>query len=435
MAEQNTENPITRRLTKLGEKWMAFEQSSEAPLVVWQINREASQMIDAFVLFEDTDVGNVPSLFLTFQADFTDAETYAANLIEEFFARINHPESQAYLNHAKVLTNLLSTPEEKTPLAFLQLLSKLAHMVEELEGYFVAYLLPRQNQNPKMWALWIESLLELEFPSKIKILVKEEADIPMFDRVIAYFPEKTAVLQSDIDMSEAMQEVFEEATQGKEEEPGVKLQKAVLKAGQAAGKKDMSTAEAFAKEALEIAAAQNWPNLQVAIYILLANGYIGMQDFETAVARFMEGYTTAENYAKEEPELGKQLEVQTLMGIAGCQLAQKEYEEGGKSYIKAGQIADYIQKNQLALEAWRMAGFSYDYYLDDPFSAWEYYNYALTAGRKLDPSSIKVSTLPYVGKALIDLCSKVGERKKQHEIDEEFIELLGEDWQALIVKI
>ncbi|MCB0583334.1 MAG: hypothetical protein KDD10_28905 [Phaeodactylibacter sp.] len=431
MPEPSQDNPITLRLKQLGQQWKAFEEGSDAPFGIWKVRQDASRMIDALVYMEDTEEGVVPSIFLTFESDFENPETYAFELTREFLTHISHPTSRASLEEGGVNIDALEIGEIKDTKAWLQLLADFAGLVEILNGHFVAYLLPRNNESPKEWVKWLERLIQMDIPDQIRIMLKEETQAPLLGELIANYPDRVVVLEPELDMGEAMQEILAKASKGREEEPGVKFQKAMLGLGQAAGQQKMDKAAALAKEALAIASAQGWPHLQVAVLFTLANGYIGIKDYESAIQSYRQAQQAAKEHAEKDAAMGGQLEAQAIIGEAGCYLGRQDFKTGAQTYALAGPIAHAIEKPNIELEAWRMTGFCF-HYIKDYDNAWRYYRKALEAGRNVESAMRPSTTLPYVAEALLKLHARADAGIKKYELENEITELLGENWQELL---
>lgn len=433
MTQDLQDNPVTRKIAELSKQWMVFEEKPNIPMAIWKVQQEEARMIDSFVLFEASEGGNIPSVFFYFETDFTKPETYAADLIQEFLDKIQNPISKELFKQEGIDVEQLTVGKDKTEEAWLQLMMDFFAMVTGLSQfvkpptYFVAYIAPRKNHNLIAWTWWLEALLEKKIPAKLKLMLKDDKNTPILNDVIDHFPHQIAVLQPNIDMSNIMQEVFDEATKDKQDNPGVQIQKAMLKIGEFAEKKDIASAEQQAKKALKIAEKENWGYLTVAIYMMLAAGYLGIKDRETAIQKFEAARSTAIVYAKESAIIGNQLEVQTLLGIGGCHLGLLDYESSAAAYALAGQLSQKYQLYNLALEGWRMAGFC-AHQEKDYHTAWDNYNKALENGKKMDKAAQQSSTLCFVGEGLLAICKKVGEGKKRVAIEDDFTAILGENW-------
>lgn len=431
MPDQFQDNPVTRRLKELGQQWKAFEENSKAPFGIWKVNQDASRMVDALVYLEDTEEGVVPSIFFTFKTDFTDPEIYAFELIKELLTQLAYPSSRNALEEGKVDIEALEIGEIKDTKAWLQLLADFANLVETLSGHFVAYLQPQHIDSPQNWVNWLERLLQMQIPAKVRIMLKEERQAPLLTKLIDQYPNRVQVLEVDINMGDTMQEAFAEASKGRENEPGVRFQKALLGLGQAAGEQKMDKAAIHAKEALGIAVAEAWPHLQVAVCFTLANGYIGVKDFEQAIQSYQQARQAAKEHGEKDPAMGQQLEAQSIIGEAGCYLGRQDFKTAAQIYALAGPIAQAIEKTNIELEAWRMAGFCYQF-IKEYDQAWLYYRKALDAGRRMDAIVRPSTTLPYVAEALLKLVTKADSGMKRYQLENEIVELLGENWQELL---
>lgn len=431
MPVDQADNPVTRSLNQLGLQWKAFEETSEAVLGIWRVGADQSRMIDAMVYLEDTEQKVVPSIFLTFESGFQDPETYAYELIKEFLTQIAHPTSRLSLEEGGVNFDQLIIDEIRDTKAWLKLLSDFAKMVKPLTGHFVPYLLPKTVSDEQAWLKWVEKLLNLDVPSKIRIMVKEDERRPLFETLVENYPERTQVLVPDLDMGNIIQEVLAEATKNKENEPGVQLQQLMIRLDQTVTRLQMSEAEQYAAQAVEMAGKEGWAHLQVIALFTLANGYIGGKNFDKAVESYRKARQIAADFGVKEPQIGKQLEIQAIMGEAGCYLGKQDFATGAVTYAQAAPLAREIDKPHLELEAWRMTAFC-RHYLKDHTDAWGFYRKALETGEKIDPELRPSTTLPYVGQALLELRSKSGTDQKQYELEEEINALLGENWQTLI---
>lgn len=431
MPLQNAANPVVQQLHRLGQQWMGFVEQSDAVLGVWQVDSQETSMIDALPFLEDTEQGIVPSIFLTFESTFADPEKYAYALIEEFLGRISQSESRASLEQGGVNIDALQLGDIKDTRAWLKLLADFADLVPQLPGHFVAYLKPEDIENRAAWLKWMQRLLSLEIPQKIRLMTKEEADWRWFDELAEEAPGRLQRLVPDLDMDQAMRDILADAARQRPDDPAVQFRQYILETGQAAGEQQMAKAESAAARALALASKQGWRQLEIAVHFTLANGYIGIQDFEQALSQYGQAQAIAQSYMDEAPDIAAQLSVQAVMGSAGCHLAQRDLPTAAEQYAAAATAADEADKPHLGLEAWRMAGFCCQQERDYQ-QAWTYNRLAWTDGEKLAPETRPTTTLPYVAQALLDLRSKAGAPLKQYQLEDEISALLGADWQTLL---
>jgi len=434
MDTDKADNPIVLRLKTLGEMWNVSMQHKAAALTVWRVPPDQDRMVDAFVYLEDSEQGVTPSIFFTFESDFIDHETYAFELIKEFLTQAGRPESRASIERSGAKIEELTIGEIKDTRAWLKLLADFSGMIDVLEGHFVAYLLPGEVSSQEGWLKWLEKLLELELPNKIKVMVKEDARASTFSDLLEDYPDKTNLLEPKLDMFAAYGEILAEANKGKENEPGAVYQKLCLQLNEAVAQKNMGLANKIASDAIAITQAEEWPNLEVAIYFILANGYLGQRDLEAAKQQYEKSRATSIVFAEQNPAIGHQLEIQSIMGIAGITLGEQDFTGAAELYASSAPIATKIDKPILVLEAWRMSGFCYQQDGAIP-QAWEQYQLAWEAGKTLDTSVRLSTTMPYVAKSLLEIREKSRSNMKLYELEDEIAAGLGTEWVSILAAL
>ena len=138
---------------------------------------------------------------------------------------------------------------------------------------------------------------------------------------------------------------------------------------------------------------------------------------------------------------GKQLVIHTAMAEASCLIGLKRYLDAASIYDQnAEQIMEHSMSDdeatnlRMILENQRMAAYCYSVKKQREL-AWERSVKALVTAKEMDDETKQGSTLPYVGQALLELAKKRPYKKQKDWIQEQMIELLGEDWeQALETK-
>jgi len=432
MAEHLINNPVTDKLRQLGEQWKVLQETSDALIGVWKVNEDQSQMVDALVFLEDTGYGVLENtVFMNFQTPFVNKETYAHDLIREFLIMVGHPLAQDNLRERGLDYKQIRIDEIKDTKAWLKVLRDFTEMLHNKER-IVPYLIPENIENKKEWLEWLDKYIQVNAGEKVvRPMLKQITPDDTLDDLIKAYPMFIEVLQTDMDTYNLMLEVLEKAHEGKENEPGAKLQKALVKIGEASGKLDMPKAEQLAEEAIEIVKTQGWPHLEANVLVVLANGYIGLKDYDAAIKRFQEARAAAQEYVEQDRNIAGNLEITTIFGEAGCYIGKQDFEMAGETYIQAAPIAKEIDKIHFELEAWRMTGFcrqSSKEYED----AWDAYQKAWETGRKMEPESRTSTTLPYVAKAMVEIRGKANAPIKKYDLEDEIMELLGENWQELI---
>jgi len=432
MAEHLINNPVTDKLRQLGEQWKVFQETSDAIIGVWKVDEEQAKLVDAFVFLEDTGYGVLENTaFINFRTPFVNKETYAHDLIIEFLITVGHPLAQDNLRKRGLDYKQIKIDEIKDTKAWLKVLRDFTGMLHNKE-HIVPYLIPESIENNKEWLEWLDKYIQVNAGEKVvRPMLKQATQDDTLDDLIKAYPVFVEVLQTDADTYNLMSEVLEKAHEGRENELGAKFQKALVKIGEASSKLEMPKAEKLAEEALNIVKAEDWPHLQVTVLVVLANGYIGLKDYDTAIARFKEARGAALKYVEQDQYIAKQLQINAIMGEAGCHIGKKDFETAGEIYEQAAPLAQEIERPNFELEAWRMTGFCYQR-VKKYDVAWDSYQKAWQAGKKMDAQMRQATTLPHVAEAMTDIRGKAQAPIKKYELDDEITQLLGENWRELI---
>jgi|GEM_PF-1703150 len=434
MSDHFIDNPVTRKLNQLGEQWKEFEETSNALIGVWKVNEEQVRMIEGLVYMEDSEQKVVEaSVFIAFENPFDDPETYASGLIQEFQNKAANPVSKQALKGRGIDIDTLQIDEIQDTKAWLKLMSDFVQLLGEPVENFVAYLMPSYMYDNKQFVKWIEKFLHVNSSGVVKLMLREEIKHPILDDLFKKYPDYVKPLEPDIDMTNIYNEIFDEAAKGKEEEPATKFEKAMLNATMASNELNLPKAEKIANEAIKIAEEHGWYQYQTGIYIMLANGYIGLKDFDMALQRCKAARESAIKYAPENEKVSKQCQVTAIMGEAGCHLGKQDFESGAEIYAQAAPLAKDIETPHLEVEAWRMTAYCYQYVRKHKL-AWEYYNKAWEAGKKMKAEERPNTTLPYVAQGLMKTRSKADINISKRDLENEIIEMLGENWQNNLAK-
>jgi len=129
MAQQSQDNPVTRKIDELSKQWVAFEEKAKIPMAIWKVQEDEARMIDSLVLFEASEGGNIPSVFFYFDTDFTQPETYAADLIQEFLDKIQNPISKELFKQGGIDVEKLKVGKNKNEAAWMKLLMDFLDLV------------------------------------------------------------------------------------------------------------------------------------------------------------------------------------------------------------------------------------------------------------------------------------------------------------------
>lgn len=433
MPEPFVDNPITRRLDVMQEKWMEFEAVPDLRIGRWLLENNEVDMISGLLAVENTEAAKLSSFLLRYETSFTGPDAYPGALISDFWNFLHSEEAQKDLEEANIDISQVRLPEEKGTDSWLRLMASFAEVFPDPEAKIIAYLAPSEKKDISAWKTWLSELIQRPFPKRVRIMLMDTVEMPEYDDLQNDFPDRFHTIKPNLDMEGAMQEILDEASKDYPDDPGFAYQKKMVAMANEVTKKRMAEAESLAKEALQITEARQWPHLAVSVFMVLGNGYLRVNDVDRSIANFEKAREKARITAETDPQAGKHMEVQTIFGLAGCHMGKNDYKGAAAVYLEGCPVAGEIPSNNMSLECYRMAAYCFEFEKDYQ-PAWENYQKALEVGKEMTDEEKKSSTLAYVGDGLLRMAPKVGEGRQQKDIEADMAALLGENWKDNLVK-
>ena len=425
-----TDNPITRRLALMADQWLQFEEESEATLGRWLVKEEEVRMVEAFVALEETEEGNIPSLFFRLPPPFEEVNSYSFHLIENLVESCLAEENLEDLKEAGVSeVYIRGFAERKNEQAWIDFLSGFADRVDSRFNHVVAFLYPDRIEDTEGFQEWVMKVLAQDLPPRLKLMLLDWEARPLFDELEARYPKKVKTLRPELDMDSAFEELAGNSGANDPNDPGILYRKAFVALMKHSKPGQLEEAKQYFEEAHQIAKGQGWHHLDVAAYLALASAMISNTSYGEIYEIYERARIAAKEVEKEDETLGKRLSVQGWMGEGAAYISQEAYEEASEAYQAGAPLAEEIKDHILAMESWRMAGFC-----AEKTSIWEEawnYNWrAIRAAQKLPEDQIGNTTLGYIGQALLHVVDKGGYAHKDRvEVLDTMDSLLGPDWQ------
>lgn len=424
MSSQN--NAVTQRLEKVAALWQEFSCHDTYKVCRWLIEPDEEDLLMAFVKVENANEALTNDLFVRFRAPFLAPETYTQGLMNNLLS-----EWELYRKHMQPKGMPASAPPKAVhvlnPGFFLEHFDAFARQFSEFKGLAVAFLSPDEVHDESLWEKWLYGVLDSKMPSGVRIMLLDRSKRPVFDRLTTSFPQLVCTIRPQLDMEAAMREL---AATGDPKHPGVQYRKLFVELTQQASKGNLEEMKRIGEAAVCIAFREQWMYLQVAVFMAMANGYLGGKKEKEANEVYDKAIQVAEPAWKEGDALAGKLLAQTLLCKGSVYFGQKDYAAAGKLYRNATQPANSVKDDMLEMEAWRLAGLCEDMNGEQK-EAWTCYSNALDAGSKLDDAVRPHSTLPYLGQAMIRLAEKRGSFQEEQTVRQKMVAWCGSDWQKI----
>ena len=184
-------NPITDRLEILTEHWLDFTGQDVARMVRWVVPASDMQMVETFLAYEQGETGELPDLFLRFEAPFEEPGSYGFTLCRALDEQI-----AAAFEAERAATHGAAEPEEARwrvpPIeengddcqALGQALASLQSHYADVMEHAAAVLSPSHAPDVLAWQAWLLRLLNVQLPPTVRFLVLDRAEAPLLSSVM-----------------------------------------------------------------------------------------------------------------------------------------------------------------------------------------------------------------------------------------------------------
>lgn len=410
--------------------WWQFESETNSPIGRWLLQPDEGRMLETFLRREESEGGQIPSVFFELNVDFQKAERYPNALLEQLLDTClelgNLEDLLSSGFNEQFFESYRGRPDSG---AWLKFLKDFHQKMPEIAGHTVACLVPGKIADEEAYLRWLMQLLENGIPDEVRLMVVDGAEGPRYKQVAYYFPEKVHDLQPDLNMAAVMVEMAEQTQAQNPDDPGAQYQTAFVTLMQHSQNGDLPQVREYASKALLIARQQKWLHLQVAVYLALASAEVNQQAFDEAYTSYEKAISQARELEKEDESLGKRLAMQAYLGEGSARVADQDFEMAKNSYQKGATLALQLEDQLMAFEAWRMVGYCAErekIWIE----AWDAYHSGLKIAEALPDDQIKNTTLPYLGNSMVEIASKAGQSHQDKlKVLESLDRLLGPDWQ------
>jgi tetratricopeptide (TPR) repeat protein len=396
-------NAIERRVDRLADQWRAFAADPALRLLRWRATADDLRMVDLFVDVQGEELGTTPDVFVRLGPAFGDPSRYASALLSAFLDQYDAARHDLETQGIAAGWQLPEAAIDETDPAFLvrAATSFQAYYAERMQC-LVLVLAPGAVADDRAFAAWLIDLLQQGLSPALRLMVPDLADAPRLDGLDKMAPGLAVTIDPALDMPGAL----EELARSEGAEGPAKLFRVNLASIASAGARgNLTAAERAAGRALEVARKEEWADQALVAHMALAAVYLGAGRAEDAVGCYRKAGIAAEAVAAKGHPAAAKLRLTATMGEGAGLVAAARWREAAAAYEHAAPLAETAGDPLMLLEAWRMAGWSYEQAGADR-DAWRCGQLALEAGERLPTDQRGQSTLPWVGQMLLRLLDR-----------------------------
>lgn len=430
-AQKADKNPIERRLDQLTAHWKEFVQNSNARLLRWVVDREDANMMDTFFEVQNEEGGSeLTDLFVKLEAPFEptgDDYVNEYNIVQKQEFEKMYDEIKQSLAKDGV-DNSWKVPKDSNGamLSLVECYKSFQHHYKEIVNHLVLVLVPSAITDKERWNDWLQFMLQQNLPEEVRLTTVDYSDELVLDQLAARNDSAVVTVRPNLDMAEAMKEIASTAGSG----PGADFRRLFVDMAMSKSQ-DAASLQGKADAALQIAKANNWLSLQVAVYLLLGATHFKDGRNSEALASYEAAKQLSQTADPKVDPAGTKLAVQSSFGKAAVLFSSGQYGEAAKAYEEAADAAKSGQDHHMTMDALRMASYCYqqDKKIDE---AWTTGWAALEASEKIEKDTRQSggTTLPFLGQALLGIArSEPKYEDKVDAITTRMNELAGPDWR------
>lgn len=426
-------NPIAQRINSLQDQYrQALPPDQKRGLCLWIVEPDEVDMIGGFVLTEDSPGAVFRDLFLTFVGAAAGASDYPYRLGEEWKAQLDAAAED--LKKQGLAPALWQTvPPIRTLLDFINFVLTVTLQMEHLKGRMVLYLRPENYADETAFVSMIEETLQDGLPEDVFLMIHTFEKSAANQRLAGRQDWGVVTLRPNLNMAAAAAEI---AAAGDPTDPAVQFRTLFLEMSQLGGQGAFEKMRETGNKAYELAQQQpGWEHLVATV--LAAQGahlLTSKSHREEAQAFFKQARQAAELAEKVGNPAGRPVHLQTLNFEAAGLFQQKSFVRAAGTYTEAATLAATDENDAFhEMEAYRMAGYCH-FRAGNNQAAWDSYHAGLTVAERIAPATLRGSSLPYLGRALLQLIEVENRHAATTDIRQRLERLLGPDWETLIEK-
>ncbi|MEO6720591.1 MAG: tetratricopeptide repeat protein [Ferruginibacter sp.] len=432
-------NPIHQRIELLTEKWEVVIKNPDVSVVRINGRDNEKEMVDTFytyLLGVDTDNHDIPIIF---NSVYHSDEQYSKALLAELEEMIETWNDSDKSNVDVIMDQLDWKPDYNLKKSgnpaflFIQNINTLAAFLKLPEGIHLVAILRVSVLDIKGMTRWLNFVLNAGVVPKVKLMIDDTFSHPHFQSFAENNPGEVATLVPDLNMDKAMQQL---AAMGNPNDPGVQFRKAFTALMQAIEQRKEKDAGKFGAECIQIANSNlktnpYWIGQVIAVNAALANDQVGYRNFKKAIEFSTKGVEASEKAKEIIPDeyIHRKFIAQAIMLRGSLYAASKEWIKAIEDFTAAANHYVYTNDMILAMEAYRMAGYSYNK-AGDRDAACNILTEALAVSGTISPDMIRYTTFA----GIIEHLFEINNQKyiSNRDLEEIAIEVYGDDWMREI---
>lgn len=429
----NQHNPIAQLVTQIQDEYLQKVcPDKKVALVRYIIKPDQSKLYEGFLKLESTPHGSLPEVPVVLLTHFEDIEKHSRSLakdwIEGFKKDIktaNEMESRkiSFNWDISIYEQKLEATQGVADTLLLEMLKSFQAALPDTEMYLVLSLFPYSIIEPREYQKWLDNLLSLEFPDKVRIMFFDFAEERHFDKIMKDYYPRSVSLSVPLDLEGAISNL---AMSGNPNDPEIQFRQCMMEMSKGVSKNNAPHVHEWGKKGLQVTQKSGSKSAYATAHVIYAGMLFNFKEFEIIEGLLQKGLAIGKQGLAGGDETCKPIIIQTYGYQASCKHIQKKKELAADLFCKQADKAVEYQLDPIALSAWWLA---YSAIKKKDYTQYaEIVEKAYAHGEKISPELLKASCMRFIAADRYAIAQKNGDIEKRTAIDTFMIEVEDENW-------
>ncbi|WP_299254530.1 hypothetical protein [uncultured Aquimarina sp.] len=433
----NEHNPIAQLITTIQQKWIdEVSPNDHIQLVRWLIKPDQARLYEGFLRLESTPNGGLPDVPLVLLTAFESKETHSRKLIQDWIDTFKKDEKLQQDLDTKNLKFNWGVSEFETKLEnentdcdvlLLEMLSTFQKAMPNPQLPLTLSLYPYSVEETKDYDKWIDWLMQLGLPDKVRLMFFDYVEERYFDQLIKNHNDISTSLAVPLDLQGAINKI---ASAGDPNDPEVQFRQCMIEMSKSVTKKNVQRLHVWGKKGLTVTQKSGSKSAFATAHVIYAGMLFNFKEYKIIEELLQKGLAIAKQGLSGGDETCKPIIIQNYGYQASCKQLQKQKDKAADLFCKQADISIEYGFGPQALTAWWL-GYNVikkrdqKRYTDIVTKAYQF-------GVSLVPEMIKSTCLAYIAADYYNIVEKNREMNECDSIDIFMKEIEGEEWRSTV---
>jgi len=418
----NEHNPIAQLITSIQQKWIAeVSPNDHIKLVRWLIKPDQARLYEGFLRLESTPNGGLPDVPIVLLTAFENKETHSKNLIRDWIDTFKKDEKLQQDLETRNLKFTWNVSEFETKLEnentdcdvlLLEMLSTFQKAMPNPQLPLALSLYPYSVEETKDYEKWIDRLMQLGLPDKVRFMFFDYVEERYFDQLIKNYSDISTSLAVPLDLQGAINKI---ASAGDPNDPEVQFRQCMIEMSKSVTKKKLSRLHVWGKKGLTVTQKSGSKSAFATAHVIYAGMLFNFKEYKNIEELLQKGLAIAKQGLSGGDETCKPIIIQNYGYQASCKQLQKQKDTAVDLFCKQADISIEYGFGPQALTAWWL-GYNVikkrdqNKYTAIVTKAYQY-------GISLAPEMIKSTCLAYIAADYYNIAEKKRDTNECNTID------------------